>query len=183
MRSSEFRVREAVEADLPVLVEFLAELALHVAGGPRRSLEAKERRRLTAGLSSMSQADDSLVVVAETRDEELVGMGTIAVVRSLDVWEQTSDVEYRSGFIDDIWVQPDRRGAGVFSAMLRELLAFAEAHGVQELILEYATSNEQAAAVWGRLGFEPRGVRVSAFTETVKAALDVRRGDGREEIE
>jgi len=35
--SADFFIREAREDDLPVLVEFLAKLALHVSGAPRRT--------------------------------------------------------------------------------------------------------------------------------------------------
>lgn len=60
---------------------------------------------------------------------------------------------------------------GIFSAIIRELVEFAELHDVHELILEYALSNKEASAVWTRLGFKPTGVRAAAFTKTVQQAL------------
>jgi ribosomal protein S18 acetylase RimI-like enzyme len=64
----------------------------------------------------------------------------------------------------------------VFRALLRELVAFAEAHHAHELILEYSASNRQARAAWTKMGFKTTGVRAAAFTSTVRAALEQSRG-------
>jgi len=70
-----------------------------------------------------------------------------------------------------VWVEPEYRSLGIFKALLRALVTFAENHHVYELILEYAASNEQAKAAWTKLGFKTTGVRAAAFTSTVKQAL------------
>jgi len=71
----------------------------------------------------------------------------------------------------DLRVEPEFRKLGIFSSMLRELVAFAEEHGASELILEYAVSNKEAEATWSRLGFTTTGVRAAAFTTTVRDKL------------
>jgi len=108
-------------------------------------------------------------------DARLVGMGYLYVWHNQGIWEQVEEVEFKSGIIDDVWVEPDFRKLGVFSAILKELLAFAECHDIDELILEYAVSNEEAAATWTKLGFKPTGVRAAAFTSVVQDALAKRR--------
>ncbi|MEX1198939.1 MAG: GNAT family N-acetyltransferase [Pseudohongiellaceae bacterium] len=169
--TDDFIIREAEPRDLPVLVGFLAKLALHVSGGAPQKLRKKERDKLRDLLSSAMAADDKLVVVAESPDAGLVGMGYIYIWRSQGIWEQAGDHEFRSGIIDDIWVEPEFRKLGIFSAMLRELVTFAEDHGAGELILEYSVSNKEAEATWSRLGFTTTGVRAAAFTGTVKEEL------------
>lgn len=164
-------IREAAEADLPVLVEFLVRLALHVSGAPPQTLKEKEHRRLLAVLRSALDDDSKQLLVAEHPEAGLVGMGYVYVWRSQGIWEQAEPVELKSGVIDDVWVEPEFRSRGVFRALLRGLVAFAERHNAHELVLEYSASNKQAKAAWTRLGFKTTGVRAAAFTSTVKAAL------------
>jgi ribosomal protein S18 acetylase RimI-like enzyme len=166
-----FTFRKAEVTDVPALVDFLAKLALHVSGGPLRTLKQCESKRLQDALKDTIADEDKLMVVADSPASGPVGMGYIHVWRSSDIWEQAGEVEYKSGVIDDVWVEPDYRGMGIFTAMLRKLVAFAEARGAQELILEYSTTNKEAEAAWSKLGFNPTGVRAAAFTTNVNKAL------------
>lgn len=167
-----FVIREAAEADLHVLVEFLVKLALHVSGAAPQVLKEKEHKRLFDVLSAALREDNKQLLVADHPKAGLVGMGYVYVWRSQGIWEQTEPVEFRSGIIDDVWVEPEFRSRGVFKALLRELVAFAEKHNAHELILEYSASNKQAKAAWTKMGFKTTGVRASAYTATVKAALE-----------
>jgi len=169
--TNHFTYRKAKVKDLPVLVDFLAKLALHVSGGTPQELKKREFNRLKNALKDTFADEDKLIVVADRLDSGLVGMGYIHVWRSSDIWEQAGEVEYRSGVIDDVWVEPDYRGMGIFTAILRDLVTFAEKRGAQELILEYSTSNKEAEAAWSKLGFKPTGVRAAAFTSHVNEAL------------
>lgn len=164
-------IRNAEQRDLPALVDFLAKLALHVAGSPPQTLKKSEHKRLLAALRASLADPAKLIVVAETPDHRLVGMGYLYVWRSQGIWEQAGDIEFKSGIIDDVWVEPDFRKLGVFSAILRELVAFAESHHIHELVLEYAASNKEAAAAWAKLGFKPTGIRAAAFRSVVQDAL------------
>jgi ribosomal protein S18 acetylase RimI-like enzyme len=166
-----YRIREAVEDDLDVLVEFLAKLALHVSGAPPHSLTVDERERLVAVLRSSLSDGNRQILVAEVPGEGLVAMGYIYVSRNQGIWEQTSHVEFRTGFIDDVWVEPEFRKLGIFPDLLRGLVSFAESHGAGELVLDYSASNNEARAAWTRLGFKTTGVRAAAFTSSVQEAL------------
>lgn len=167
-----FLIREAVEEDLPVLVEFLARLALHVSGEPPQTLQEHERDRLLAVLRSSLDDPNKHLMVAEVPEAGPVGMGYIYISRSQGIWEQTSHVEYRTGIIDDVWVEPEFRKLGIFPGLLRRLVAFAESRGAYELVLEYSASNKVAKAAWTRLGFKTIGVRAAAFTSSVQEALN-----------
>ena len=166
-----YLIREAVEEDLSVLVGFLAKLALHVAGAPAHTLTDEERERLLAVLRVSLTDDNRQIMVAEVPGVGLVGMGYIYTVRSQGIWEQTRHVEYRSAFIDDVWVEPEYRKLGIFPDLLRKLVSFAESRGAYELVLEYSESNREAKAAWTRLGFKTVGVRAAAFTSSVQEAL------------
>lgn len=124
---------------------------------------------------AVSLADeDKLIAVAEVPGTGLVGMGYIYVWCSQSIWEQAGDEDCKSGMIDNIWVEPAFRKLGVFTAMLKELIAFAERRGVHELVLEYSVSNKEADETWTKLGFKPTGVHAAAFTQTVKDELSKR---------
>lgn len=167
-----FVIRQAKEPDLPVLVSFLAKLALHVAGSDPQTLKEGEQKRLTDVLRSSLDDENKRLFVAESPEAGLVGMGYVYVYRSQGIWEQTEPVAYRTGVIDDVWVEPEFRSLGVFRALLKRLVAFAESHNAHELVLEYSATNKQAKAAWTRLGFKTTGVHAAAWTSTVKAALE-----------
>ncbi|TGN41686.1 GNAT family N-acetyltransferase [Marinobacter confluentis] len=174
-RGKKYLIRDATEEDLPVMVDFLAKLALHVANAAPQNLKPDESRRLVTVMRSSLTAPDKLLVVAEVPGAGLVGMGYIYVMSSQGIWEQTSHVEFRSGFIDDVWVEPEFRKLGIFPDLLRRLVAFAESRHAYELVLEYSASNKEAKAAWTRLGFKTVGVRAAAFTSAVQEALANRR--------
>jgi len=167
-----FAIREATEADLPVLVEFLIKLALHVADSGPQKLKRKEYQRLMGVLRAALEDESKRLFVADSPEAGLVGMGYVYVYRSQGIWEQVDPEEYRTGVIDDVWVEPEYRGLGIFKALLKRLVAFAEAHHAHDLILEYSATNRQARAVWTRLGFKTTGVHAAARTSAVKAALE-----------
>lgn len=169
--AKKYLIREAEERDLPVMVDFLAKLALHVAGAPPQSLKADEQERLLAVLHSSLTDTSRQLVVAEVPGAGLVGMGYVYLLRNHGIWEESRHVEFSSGVIDDVWVEPEFRKLGIFPDLLRKLVAFAESHGAYELILEYSASNKEAKAAWSRLGFKTIGVRAAALTSSVQEAL------------
>ncbi|MDI9244721.1 GNAT family N-acetyltransferase [Marinobacter sp. CHS3-4] len=164
-------IRDAREEDLPTLVNFLASLALHVSGAPPQELKASERERLTQSLQRAMASPDRKILVAEATGGVLAGMGDISVWSSQGIWEQAQDVVYRSAVIDDVWVEPDFRGLGLFKDILRVLVDFAAQRGAQELVLEYSASNKEAKTAWTKLGFKTTGVRAAAFTQNIQEAL------------
>ncbi|PTB82299.1 GNAT family N-acetyltransferase [Marinobacter sp. Z-D5-3] len=171
-----FFIREAREEDLPEMVGFLAKLALHVSGAPPHDLKESERKRLLRTLHSSLDDPNRLLLVAESKNSGLAGMGYVYIWRGQGIWEQSEPTEFKTGVIDDIWVEPEFRGLGILKALLRDLVTFAEQHHASELILEYAASNREAKAAWTKLGFKTTGVRAAAFTSVVKQALTESQG-------
>lgn len=171
-----FIIREAREEDLPEMVGFLTKLALHVSGTPPHELKESEHKRLLRTLHSSLDDPNRQLLVAESHSAGLVGMGYVGIWRSHGIWQQSGEDEFKSGIIDDVWVEPEFRKLGIFKALLRELVAFAEQHHASELILEYSASNREARAAWTRLGFKTTGVRAAAFISTVKQALTESQG-------
>lgn len=168
---TEITIRKAGEKDIPVLINFLVDLGLHVSGGRRHTLSRKAKKQLRDHLIEYINDNDKLLVVACTLDGKVVGMGDIQIWHNPNLWEEGEEVDPKSGFIDDLWVEPAWRKRGILNRMLQALLDFAETHDINELILEYAVTNKQAARAWKRLGFTPTGVRAAAGTDVVRQRL------------
>jgi len=174
MDSTDFTVREATTDDIPVLVDYMVDLALHVSGDRRETLTSEARERLILFLADCIEDTEKLIVVAcESKDEanRVIGMGNIQIWRSPSLWDEAEAPETLSGFIDDLWVDPDYRRLGVMDLILTRLLDYAEQHRIKELILEYSIANKEAASVWSKLGFETIGVRSAASVSTVRSRL------------
>lgn len=171
IETTEYTVREAGEDDIPVLVDFLINLGLHVSGAERQTLSGDAEQRLEAFVRDYIEHPEKHMVVACAGTGEVVAMGNIQIWHSPNLWEEAEDLNLQSGFIDDLWVEPAHRQRGVMNLMLDELIRFAEDRGIEELVLEYALSNQEAAGAWQRLGFTPTGVRAAAWTRAVREKL------------
>lgn len=168
--STDYYVREAGDEDIPVLVDFLIKLGLHVSGAERKTLSEDAEQRLQTFLREYIEHPEKHLVVACSGAGELVAMGNIQIWHSPNLWEEAEDPE-QSGFIDDLWVEPAHRQRGIMTLVLDELVRFAEDRGIEELVLEYALSNQEAAGAWQRLGFTPTGVRAAAWSRAVRDKL------------
>ena len=71
------------------------------------------------------------------------------------VADVTQTVGRRLGHVKDIAVHPERRGAGVGTALLSRALAVLTAHGADTVKLEVRRSNEGAKRLYRQFGFEP----------------------------
>lgn len=175
--------RDAVVSDLPRLSELLIRMDAHVAGTPRAQLEptAEGRRDIESRLQSLIENPFVRFVVVETRAGRIVAMGNLQVWHYPDFWKNEERRGRVVGVIDDVWVEPRHRRRGINRRIVQELLEFADSHGVQELVLEYALTNREAEAAWTRLGFSPIGVRASATPAVLHAALAGSKADGGKE--
>ena len=63
-----------------------------------------------------------------------------------------------------------RRGEGLGSHLLREVMARAGERGVRKLFLEVRASNQRAIDLYGRFGFEEVGIRRSYYQNPVEDA-------------
>jgi GNAT superfamily N-acetyltransferase len=57
--------------------------------------------------------------------------------------------------LQDVFVAPERRGAGVGTALTREAERLVAAHGHDRLSLSVGVGNPRARALYERLGYEP----------------------------
>lgn len=134
-------VRDAVATDLPGLLAIYNEVILHstaVFSDQPVTLEERERwlsARLAEGFPVLVAVDSSGVV----------GFGSFGPFRT---WPG-----YRSTVEHSVHVRADRRGEGIGSSLLVELIERARALGLHVIIAGVEADNEASIRLHERLGF------------------------------
>jgi ribosomal protein S18 acetylase RimI-like enzyme len=144
-------VRLATEADGPILRGFFDAY-----------VDELWRRPFPPGAPPDEFLGEGHVLVAE-RDGDVVGMAR-------------GELRHGLGHVNFVYVRPEDRRAGLGKALLRELGAHFRRSGVEHVTLGVDTSNEDAFAVWRRLGF----VEYARDLTTSLDALERRLGTGDE---
>jgi len=121
-------IREATEADIPVMEELVAAYEDDFWARPH-PLPALPDTYLREGR----------LLVAEL-EGQVVGMAK-------------GEIRHGLGHINFVYLRPEARGQGGGKELVRELLGFFRAEGVEHVTLNVDTSNDQALNVWRRLGF------------------------------
>jgi ribosomal protein S18 acetylase RimI-like enzyme len=121
-------IREATEADLPVMEELLAAYQDDFWARPYPPPAIPD-----------SYLREGRLLVAEL-DGQVVGMAKGEIRQGL-------------GHVSFVYLRPEARGQGGGKELMRELVGFFRAEGVEHVTLNVDTSNDQALSVWRRLGF------------------------------
>lgn len=165
-----YTIRTAQASDLDPVYELVLALQDHLeAANPdlwRMNPEA--RANLKGQIAARLSATGSCTLVAEHVQEKVVGVifGRIIVNNRYT----PSEV----GQVDQAFVRPEHRRAGVASELVRELCRFFAANQVEHLTLRYVEGNEEANRFWTAMGFAPRIVTTGASRQTVEAQLALR---------
>ena len=133
-------------ADIDQLLEMMRELYEH--DGVRFD-EARSR-------------NGSLTLIGSPEQGRLWIMESGGVVAGYCVLTYGFSIEYygRHGFIDELFVREDFRGAGLGTAVVEHASTVCREQGMQVILLEVAFENERAHALYSRLGFAEHGRRL-----------------------
>lgn len=88
-------------------------------------------------------------IVAADEDGDIVGFGSLSPYRPRAAYSTTVE--------DSVYVRRDRRGAGVGSTVLRELVRLGTAHGFHSAIARIVGHHEASIALHAACGFETIG--------------------------
>lgn len=115
---------------------------------------------------------DSLLVAAD--GEDLVGFVTFEVESG--VYEQ----DVRRGFVENVYVVPDRRGEGVGSVLLAAAEDRLRERGCETFSLEVLAANHGARRFYREAGYEPHRVQFERSADARDGSDDggTRAGDG-----
>ncbi len=164
------RVRPAEEQDLPVLLAFGDELREQLlptveGGGRSRGVPAGARSLLEQRYrEALEDPDRHLVVVVGDGDEAL-GMALLTVA-SANALLDLPAVHMSHAVVAD---RHKRRGAG--KALVAAAAAFAEVHGLDQIVVSVHPGSRDANRFFARLGFAPLAVRRVAPVATVRRRL------------
>ena len=145
-----FTVRPATPADLPAVGRMGAQLLRdHHAFDTRRFMAPRPDAEdgYAWFLGSQLEEPDSVVLVAE-RDGRAVGYAYAAM--EPHSWKELREP---AGFIHDVFVDEDARGAGVATALVEACVAWLGHHGAPRVLLWTAAPNDRARRLFERLGF------------------------------
>jgi len=143
-------VRTATSQDLPTLGRLGALLVQeHHDFDARRFLAPRVGTPADYGRFLGSQLDDPDVTVLVAEDgDDVIGYAFVAI-------EGTDYMSLRgpAGVLHDLIVDPEHRGRGVGSLLLRAVLSHLRARGVPRVVLSTAWRNEAAQRLFERTGF------------------------------
>jgi ribosomal protein S18 acetylase RimI-like enzyme len=132
-------IRSLLAADVPAVARLLvAQLREH-------RIPAREERIESALLEVLSHGEHGFVLVA-ARDALVVGVAYVSFARPL---EHAGEVAW----LEELYVSPDERDAGVGTRLVREAVARADARGCVSMELEVQRGHERAANLYTREGF------------------------------
>jgi phosphinothricin acetyltransferase len=137
------RIRDAVDADVPAILDIYNEVLLSSAAIWRDELESLAERQ---GWLAAKREEGWPVLVAEgEHDGAVVGFAGLGPFRSWPGYWPTAE--------HTIHVRADRRGAGVGRALLEALAGRAAAMGKEVLVAGVDGDNAASIAFHERLGF------------------------------
>ena len=151
--------RPATENDLGVLLGLMR--ALYDEDGSTRLIEDAAERALR-GL--LEEPDRGLVRVIEQGGEPA---GYLVLT-----WGYSLEFHGRDAFLDELYVAPRYRGAGLGRQAIEWAEEACRVHGAGAVHLEVELDNERAHALYRRNGFAERGLRL--MTKHVRAGSDRR---------
>jgi ribosomal protein S18 acetylase RimI-like enzyme len=150
MAMTDFHVRAAVAADLPVLGRLGAHLMrAHYAFDSRRFMApgADPEQGYTWFLGKELQRTDVAIFVAE-RAGEVVGY-VYAGIEPVS-WKELRD---ESGYVHDLVVDEHQRRGGIATALMQAAMDWLTERGLPRVVLWTAQPNDAAQQLFDRLGF------------------------------
>ncbi len=161
-------VREARPSDLAVALPLWRALhAEHEALDPRYRMADDAGVRWASDFREWTRSPASRVWLA-VDGGEAVGFLTAHLYAPAPVYHPASLVH-----VDDLFVAPTHRGAGIGTALVRAVRAWARAEDAQHLQVGVLAANAGARAFWAR-----RGAADFSVTATLPLAGEEARGSG-----
>lgn len=105
-----------------------------------------DRQKQERGLRLIIESAHIGIILAAREGEEVVGM--VSLLFTISTAEGGP-----AGWLEDMVVRPDRRGAGLGSRLLQKAIDYARSHGCSRITLLTDKVNAGAIRFYGRHGF------------------------------
>ena len=139
-----YRIRDAAAADAAVILRFITELAVYEKAG--HEVEATVET-LTASLFGPGSVTRAVICGTETGEPA----GFAIWFYNYSTWQARNGL-----YLEDLYVTPEHRGAGVGRKLLRHLAQVAVAEGCGRFEWSVLDWNEPAIRVYDAIGAEPQ---------------------------
>ena len=147
-------IRDATEADLPLVRGLFREFMSELGDAPHRDDDTEEDlAKIEQGLGKKLH-----VLIAEHEGEPA----------GLAVADKQGT---RVGYLGSLYVRPAARGNGLGRDLVREVVERLRAEGVEVLELDVLATNETARAIYERWGFTPVQLNLGAPIDTLGQRL------------
>lgn len=157
-----YRVRPASVDDAGTILRFIRELAEY-----EKALHEVVATETTVAASLFGEGSVTRAVICETEDGTPAGFAVW--FKSYSTWQAKNGL-----YLEDLYVTPDHRGAGVGRMLLRHLARVAVAENCGRFEWSVLDWNEPAIRVYDAIGAEPQtewiryrltGEKLRAFAE------------------
>ncbi len=105
-------------------------------------------------LQRIIESENSLLFVAEDKNNEIVGMATL-VCYDIPTGQKA--------WIEDVVVDTKWRGKGIGKKIVQEIIAFAKNQGIKKVDLTSSYQREKANLLYQKLGFQKRQSNLYRF--------------------
>jgi GNAT superfamily N-acetyltransferase len=139
-----YRIRPASVDDAGIILRFIRELAEY-----EKALHEVVASEETVASSLFGEASVTRAVICETEDGAPAGFAVWFM--SYSTWQARNGL-----YLEDLYVTPDHRGAGVGKMLLRHLARVAVAEGCARFEWSVLDWNELAIRVYDAIGAEPQ---------------------------
>lgn len=145
-------ITHATELDFEAVSELFRGLDTHHATLlPERVKSASELPRSNGELSAYITGDDKAMLLAKEAGS-IIGFANLAI---FDIAETASRVGRRFAHLDNMYVLPASRRAGVATALIHEAVNWCAQRGITKMELQVYNANSDALAFYESLGFAP----------------------------
>ena len=139
-----YRIRPASENDAATILRFIRELADY-----ENALDEVAATEETVATSLFGEGSVSQAAICETADG--VPAGFAVWFKTYSTWQSKNGL-----YLEDLYVTPDHRGAGVGKMLLRHLARTAVEEGCGRFEWSVLDWNEPAIRVYDAIGAEPK---------------------------
>lgn len=154
LRAAGYRLRQASEADLPLLAELDLELLTHETQYGKISARVGAKSVLAAGLEDRLARDPEWTWILEREgDGETAGYISFEIDR-----EQHRALCADGGpiaYLEAMYLRENVRGLRIGEALAEFGHGMVEAAGFDRALLDYAALNPRSGPFWSRMGYRP----------------------------
>ncbi len=151
-----FTIREALESDLPTIIDLAVEMVVHSVSPYRPVEDDRVRQFRRRDLDCLERAFFKPHVGIHVAEAGQAIIGHVIVFAG----QQDSSTGEQQAWIFDLAVQRDWWGSGVGQALMAQAEEFARQAGVARLGLGVTLANQRALAFYGQLGYQQERVQM-----------------------